>query len=197
MAAQAPGEPQGYVSGSLPLLGFNHVVAPIYKTARTPHPLFSGATFQGDVPKLPRDLDVCAKVAPHLSVVLRKILEDKQIQPETVQYCLGHSPSLKRYDSAFRLLWAILQDWGDPQTATLDEVAQGILKLHKFSSAQARSAYSSMLLLPGYNSLRFHVWLQLPKNYGTQFKIWSATAPSGTVCSFFKKWLLSTSIPAT
>ena len=43
----------------------------------------------------------------------------------------------------------------DPWQASLQEVASAIIKMPKFSEAQARNAYSAVLLLPGYSQLRF------------------------------------------
>ena len=106
-------------------------------------------------------------MAPSLHFVLRKMLEAKQIQGETVTHFLELNSSVKRYDSAFRLLFAMLQQQGiDATKASLDEIAQCLIQLHKFSPAQARNAYSGVLLLPGFMHLRFHPLLRHTKSYG-------------------------------
>ena len=45
--------------------------------------------------------------------------------------------------------------WGDPQTMTLEETASWILKMSKVSPHEARNAYSALLLIPGWEALRF------------------------------------------
>jgi hypothetical protein len=57
-------------------------------------------------------------VAPFLPDLLRQILEGKQVQNATINDFLGRNPSLKRYQSAFTLLWVILEKLGtDPPQA--------------------------------------------------------------------------------
>ena len=85
-----------------PLLGFRHMVAPINKTTSSKNPLPSNCTGVGDVPKLPRGLDASTKMAPNLHVVLREMLQSKEVKGEIIENFLSHSPSIKRYDSAFR-----------------------------------------------------------------------------------------------
>jgi hypothetical protein len=113
-----------------PLLGFRHMVAPINKTPSSKKPLSSNCTGVGDVPKLPRDIDAASKVAPNLHIVLRKMLQSKEVQGEIIENFLEHSPSIKRYDSAFRVLWAILKNKGiDPPKSTLEQIASGLIEL--------------------------------------------------------------------
>ena len=140
-----------------PLLGFRHMVAPINKTTSSKNPLPSNCTGVGDVPKLPRELDASTKMAPNLHVVLREMLQSKEVKGEIIENFLSHSPSIKRYDSAFRTLWALLSSKGlDPPTSTLEQIASGIIEIHNWSPSQAKNAYSSVLLLPGFYHLRFH-----------------------------------------
>ena len=40
--------------------------------------------------------------------------------------------------------------------ATIAEVAGALLDLHKKSPSQARNAYSAVLLIPGFEQVRFH-----------------------------------------
>ncbi len=70
---------------------------------------------------------------------------------------MGRNPSLKRQSSYFQLLWTIFVKEGvDPRQATIDQVAGGIVQRFQFSEAQAMNAYSAMLLIPGFESIRFH-----------------------------------------
>lgn len=45
-----------------------------------------------------------------------------------------------------------------PSEATIDQVADALIRLFQFSKAQARN-YSAMLLIPGFGGLRFHTLL--------------------------------------
>ena len=98
-----------------PLLGFCHMVAPINKnegprdSLPEDHPLF------GYVHQLSGGVDATPQVGPVLHDLLRKILEGKQIQNSAITDFLARNPSLKRYSSAFQLLWTILVKEGvDP-----------------------------------------------------------------------------------
>ena len=67
------------------------------------------------------------------------------------------NPSLNRYSSGFKLLWAMLTKNGiNPPEATVDQVVDNLIQLFGVSKHQARNAYSALLLLPGYQSVRFH-----------------------------------------
>ena len=133
----------------VPFLGFRHMVAPINKTTSSKNPLPSNCTGVGVVPKLPRGLDASTKMAPNLHVVLREMLQSKEVKGEIIENFLSHSPSIKRYDSAFRTLWALLSSKGlDPPTSILEQIASEIIEIHNWSPSQAKNAYSSVLLLP-------------------------------------------------
>ena len=84
-------------------------------------------------------------------------------------------PSLKRYQSAFALLWTILENSGvNPPDASIDEVANAIVQLFQFSVSQARNACSAMLIIPSFGGLRFHpllapykkLWNKNTEKYG-------------------------------
>ena len=161
LASPTKAKPKPPMFDGLPLLGFRHMVAPINKAKSSQYPLFFGGSNLGDVHKLSRELNASAKVAPNLPFVLGQILESKEVEGEIVQIFLENNPSLKRYDSSFRLLWAILAKKGlDPPRATLEQVASGLIEIHSFSPSQARNAYSAMLLLPNFYHLRFHHMLK-------------------------------------
>ena len=107
-------------------------------------------------------------VGPVLSDLLREILEGKQVQGSTIDDFLARNPSLKRYSSGFQLLWRLLMARGiSAQEATLDQVADSIIQLFAFSPAQARNAYSAVLLIPGFGGVRFHPLLNAYK------KLWN------------------------
>ena len=112
VAAQIEGAPTREVPLHLPLLGFNHMVAPINQTAYTQNALFSDPTLSGDVYQLPGKIHEAYKVAHGLYDGIRKMSENQQIPPEVANNYLGRTLSLERYDQAFRILWALLQDMG-------------------------------------------------------------------------------------
>jgi hypothetical protein len=61
-----------------------------------------------------------------------------------------------------------------PPQATTDQVADALISLFQFSKAQARNAYSAMLLIPGFGGLKFNpllapykkLWNQNTEKYG-------------------------------
>ena len=110
-----------------------------------------------------------------MSNLLRQILEGKHIQTSTIEDFISRHKSLKRYQSSFHLLWAILLENGiNPPDSDLDQVAQAIIQLFQYSISQARCAYSAMLLIPQFGQLRFHplltpykrLWNQNVEKYG-------------------------------
>ena len=156
MAAPVEGEPPPEMFVNLPLLGFRYVVAPINKASCAQGPHLSNTSLSGDVQKLPGPVDAASKVAPSLCFVIRKMLESQQMSPESIKNYLVKATSLPRYDGAFRQLWAWLQTSNiDPWRASTMEIASAIIKMHSISKAQARNAYSAVLLLPGYGNVRF------------------------------------------
>ena len=38
----------------------------------------------------------------------------------------------------------------------MDQIAQAIIQLFQYSTAQARNAYSAILILPGFEGIRFN-----------------------------------------
>ena len=97
----------------------------------------------------------------HVRFVVRTLLEKQQATPQATSDFLARNLSIKRYNSAFKLLWGILRFAKiEPLKAFLVRVASAIIQLHGFSKAQARNAYSAMLLVPGFDQLRFQTVLQ-------------------------------------
>ena len=86
------------------------------------------------------------------------------MSPENIETYLKKLTAIPRYNSAFRKLFGILIKQGvEPTQATVTQVAQGIWELHQTSPAEARNAYSSMLLFPGFQALRFQTVIQTMK----------------------------------
>ena len=154
-----------------PLLGFSHVVAPINKNESSRDTVCQNSALQGFVHQLLGGKNASPPVVPLLPDLLRQILEGKQIQSSTIDDFLRKNPSIKRYQSSFSLLWRVLVKNGvTPAEASTDQIADAIIQIFKVSPAQARNAYSGVLLLPGIGGgLRFHPLLQPYK------KIWNAS----------------------
>ena len=96
-------------------------------------------------------------VEPLLHSLLRKVLEGEQVPTPAVDDFLGRNPSFRRYRSALKLLWIILEKRiSDPLRASVAQVAGAIILLHQFSVAQARNAYSAAVLFPAWQGLRGH-----------------------------------------
>ena len=155
-----------------PLLGFKQLVAPINKNESTKNTLFENSPILGNVHQLLGGSNAPPSVAPPLPDLLRQVLEGKQIQNKTIDDFLMKNKSIKRYSSAFRALWHLLEEGGvSPPQATVDQVADAIVQLFQISATQARNAYSALLLIPGYAGIRFHTLLSLYKrlwNKGTE-----------------------------
>ena len=95
-------------------------------------------------------------MAPPLRCIIRKTLEAKQVCSEDIDTFLSANKTWERYDSAFKILWGVcVYRKMQLETMTLQQMAGNILFLNKYSPAQARTAYSALLLLPGWDQLRF------------------------------------------
>ena len=133
-----------------PLLGFECVVAPINKDENSKHPLHKDKSLPRDVQQLLGGKNATPQVAPSLSTVCRKILEGRKVQDKSITDFLDKNPSLKRYNSAFTILWSLLENSGiNPPEASADQLADKIVEIFRVSPAQARNAYSACLILPG------------------------------------------------
>jgi hypothetical protein len=150
------GQPPLDVHDDHTLLGWSTMVAPTSKNAVPPNSSFSHTPLPGHVSKLPRGVHEGAKMAPPLHCIIRKTLEAKQVCSEDIDTFLSTTKTWERYDSAFKILWGVCVHGNMRlETRTLQQMAGNILFLNKYSPAQARNAYSALLLLPGWEQLRF------------------------------------------
>ena len=157
VAAPVEGRKTNSVPLCVPLLGFSQVVAPVNQIAHSQNAMLFDKALQRNVLQLSQSVHEKSKVAPSLFNVVRGFLEKQQVPPEVADDFIQRNQSLVRYDTAFRLLWAVLADRQiQPEAASVHDVAAGIVCLFSASPAQARNAYSAMLMLPGFGSLRFH-----------------------------------------
>ena len=167
--------PQSASFDGRPLLGFDCLVAPINKNEGFKNAMSENSPLPRDVHELLGGKNVPPSVAPPLPDLLRQILEGKQIQNKTIEDFLQRNKSLKRYSSSFRLLWTVLENSGiNPPNANSDQIADAIVQVFRFSPAQARNAYSAVLLLPGIPGVFvFTPFRPLLKENGKKYrKIW-------------------------
>ena len=100
-------------------------------------------------------------MAPSLHGFVWKALEAKQVSPSAIESFVATRPAIMRYDQPFRLLWTMCdRDGVSLLSSPLESIASVLIRLHKFSSSQARQAYSGLLLVPGLDKLRFCPLLQ-------------------------------------
>ena len=155
------------------------MVAPLSSIAGAENSGLCNPTFRRHVFRLPEHLDAQAKMAPSLRDAIRGVLQDKQIPPEAINIYLTKNASITRYDSAFKILWALCRDKGfDLKTASWHQIAAEIIYLNSLSPAQARNAYSALLLIPGFDQIRFPPCLIRAKARGIKAR--RATPPFGT-----------------
>jgi len=156
MVTQIKTTPSFEMFNNMPPVGFCTMVAPINKATYTTDPCLGNPTSSRNVFQLHESVYAHAKVAPSLHSVIRAKLEQSEMHSENVKDYLGQNLSINTYDSAFRILWGILKSRGvNPGEASCDQIASAIIELHKASASQARNAYSGVLLIPGFSSMRF------------------------------------------
>ena len=115
-------------------------------------------------------------VAPLLSDVIRAALQGRQVPLEGQDHYIRKLGDLRRYQSAINAFWQqCISVSPDPFSLSLDAIASQLLLLHDRSPAQARSAYSAPLLVPGLEHLRFSSLLKVCKRQ------WSASQPKYSV----------------
>ena len=144
------------------------MVAPTSKTASPWDPSLKNKFLRGNVSELLGRAYAQAKMAPDLHSFIRAVLESQQVQTQDINSFLSQHPSLKRYNSAFKLLWGLaVERQINLLTTPLPQLAALILNLHQVSPSQARNAYSELILIPGLDQLRFSPLLTKCK------KLWS------------------------
>ena len=143
------------------LLGWQCMVAPTSKTAQAANSSGLGATSVGFIHKLPGRTDASYKMAPALSDTIRELLERKQFPAESISLHLARLTQLSRYDHPFKVFWVFCtKNHMNPQVMSLDQLAAILLRMEAIESNLTKMAYSAILLLPGYDQLRFHSLLK-------------------------------------
>ena len=178
---QDQGIPKPPIFDGSALLGFRHVVAPVNKAEGATHQMSQDSTLQGLIRKLLGPGNAPPQVGPDLHSLLRQILQSRKVQSSTVNDFFARNPSIKRYNTAFKVLWTVLQEQNiAPESASLEQVADAIIQIFQVSPSQARNAYSGVLLIPGFSQLRFvsllspykRLWNLNVEKYGTFYDPW-------------------------
>ena len=137
-------------------MGWDTVVAPLNSASHQGDPHGFDRPPLGDVPKLPGRGDASYEMAPSLPAIIRQTLQGREVSPENIDLYLSKQKNLGRYDRAFRKLWAFCtMQGGDPTSMSCDEVAGWLLRLNEFHPHEARNAYAGLILVPGWEGLRF------------------------------------------
>ena len=156
VAPKTLGAPPYYLFNDNSILGFSTVVAPFTKVKSAQNTGSASTSLPRLFHKLPGDPNAPNPVAPNLHNVIRGMLEKQQMSAEGISLYLEKLPSLVRYQNAFNHFWSLcVQNKVDFQTSSLWTIAGELLKLHKQLPHQARNAYSALLLIPGFDQLRF------------------------------------------
>ena len=172
MAGNPSEEPPSNMLDSSSLLGWKCMVAATSTAARAAFPNHFGPTKVGSFHKLPGPADASYKMAPPLRHVIRQALLRKKVSNAHITLYLKKCKSLTRYDRAFRILWALnWEKWKDPNDLSVHEVAGQIRHLCSICASEARHAYSALLLVPGFEGLRFRTLLKSCKLE------WNVSAP--------------------
>ena len=178
LASQASTISRDHLLDSGALLGFKLMVSPTQEAHSPQKSFVDSATFPGHVSELLCRVNAQAQMAPSFLSTIRKMLQREQISVQAQETYLAKLGDCRRYDSAFKKLWALCQINGvHPENASTNDVAEQILLLYDFSPSDARNAYSACLMLPGFSSLRFSFLLQKCK------KQWSRSTPK--YCDFW------------
>ena len=172
MVAEISGQPAGGVFDGDSILGWDNLVAPVNSIASSGDPGHFDKPTVGAFPELPGPGHASYKMAPPLCQVVREALQRKQVSSENITLYLSKFKDFGRYDKAFRSLWAFCLEGGDdPNTLSIEGGAGWLLKLAQVKPNEARNAYSALLLVPGWESLKFSPLIKKCKT------LWSISVP--------------------
>ena len=132
------------------------MVAPTSKNASAWNSSTGGNTLPGDVLRLFRQANASSQVAPTLHSFAREVLEAKKMHPAEIDLCLKAWGDISRYDRAFRAFYIFGNYKGVPlESASGFDVVGLLLAFHALNKNEARIAYSGLVLLPGWDQLKF------------------------------------------
>ena len=140
-----------------PFVGWCTMVAPTSEAALSAQSSHCKPPLSGNVSELFRKVHAGAKMAPPLHLAIRQAFQAQKISHEDIMpFLKRHESTLHRYSSALVKLWFLCDLRGiSPFEANLPQIAAQLAALHELSPADARNAYSALLLLPQFEQLRF------------------------------------------
>ena len=160
-----------------PPVGWCHMVAPTNQALGTTDPSATDHTQNRVVHKLPGPKDASYQMAPDYLDCVRKVLESRQVSADSITSHLAGLKNVTQYDRAFKTFWAFLTEQGSQLPAfPLDEVALQLKKMHFVNQQVAKNAYSAIVAVPGYDSLKFYPLLKECKRQ------WYSSAKYATFC---------------
>ena len=198
MAPQTVDPPPHNLFDDNPPVGFSILVAPLSQAQSKRGPSGTSTPLPRTFSKLRGRGHAPHPLAPSLYTIIRGKLEEQQISPEGVKAYLDQLPKLDRYQNAFQIFWEQCVGLGDNfSKAPLWEIATQLVRLNAVNKNQARNAYSALLLIPGWDQIRFSPLLKACKRTWNQSvpkypAFWSA---SPVVKALTKQPLTWSSIP--
>ena len=148
--------PQSQMSNNGTPLGWSSVVAPTSKALGPQNTGHSHTSPLGIIHKLPGPENETYQMAPTLCAAIRFLLERKQVSAESITSHLTKVEKLASYDKAFRTFWAFCHSQKiNLLEAPMEEVALQLQKMGNIDKIKAKYAYSAVVLLPGYDFLKF------------------------------------------
>jgi hypothetical protein len=116
-------------------------------------------------------------MAPDYLDCVPKLLESRQVSADSITSHLSGLKKVTQYDRTFKTFWAFLTEQGSQLPAfPLDEVALQLKKMHFVNQQVAKNAYSAIVAVPGYDSLKFYPLLKECKRQ------WYSSAKYATFC---------------
>ena len=145
------------MSLSVPHVDGVPLVAPTTSALRSVVPSSGRKAPSGRVSRLLEQAASGSKSIPPLRDVMCSVFGKKNYSEASIQAILEKlAPSLKRYDSAFRLFCSLGMEMGYSfPDVTLPQVVNVLSTMHQVSPSQASSAYSALLKFPDLTSLSF------------------------------------------
>ena len=151
-------------------MGFRVMVAPINSVAREAHASSQDNASLGPLQECPSGLHAEAKSSPPLHSFIREILQARGFSEAQISSHLRKPPP-RRYDSAFALLYAMAVRRGYTVHSPLDAFVGLLIDMHSFSPSNALNAYCALLLIPGFDQIKFHPLIAPYR------KVWNKSEP--------------------
>ena len=173
--ASSLGAPKSKVPRSPSLMGFQVMVAPVNSPARPIHSTGENTTEVRPLRECLGDTYEKTSLAPALHSVIRECLYSRGLSEVQVAEHLKTVSCSSCYQAAFSVLYAMgLRDELTMQSSP-DLFAGSLLELNGYSASTASNAYAALLLIPGFQTLKFHPLLAPVRN------LWNKSVPKYAV----------------